>query len=178
MAVAPSVRLTILLGGVLVGAPALGAAQESGALVAPPLVSPGTEVAAHPATAAAGVVPSAKPLRAGQRELIEDRWGIRIEALRLTASGYMLDFRYTVLDPAKAEPLFARKFKPVLTDEKTGAVMAVPVPPKTGALRPSNDPKEGRTYFMFFANPGRFIQKSNPVTVTIGEFSVTGLIVK
>jgi hypothetical protein len=178
MSVAPSVRLAVLLGGVLLGAPALGTAQEGGAAVAPALASPGTGVAAHSTLATPGVLPAARPLRAGELERIADRWGIRIEGLRLTAAGYMLDFRYTVLDPAKAEPLFARKSKPVLTDEKTGAVMAVPVPPKTGALRPSNDPKVGRTYFMFFANPGHFIQRSSPVTVTIGDFSVSGLIVK
>ena len=90
----------------------------------------------------------------------------------------MLDFRFKVLDPAKAEPLFDRKTKPVLTDEKSGTVVAVPVPPKTGPLRSANDPKEGRTYFMFFANPGHFIARWSPVTVTIGEFSVTGLVVK
>jgi hypothetical protein len=169
--------IAAVLSGVLLGAPAFGAAQE-GAAVAPPLASLSTGVALSAAPAGSGAVPAVRPLRAGQRELIEERWGIRIEALRLTAAGYMLDFRYTVLDPAKAEPLFARKFKPVLTDEKTGAVMAVPVPPKTGALRPSNDPKAGRTYFMFFANPGHFVQKYNQVTVTIGEFSVSGLVVK
>ena len=90
----------------------------------------------------------------------------------------MLDFRYTVIEGGKAAPLFVRSTKPVLRDEATGAVVAVPVPPKTGALRSSNDPKEGRTYFMFFANPGGFITKNRKVTVTIGDFSVSGLIVR
>lgn len=103
------------------------------------------------------------------------KWGIRIESLRLTAAGYMLDFRYRVMDARKAKPLFERKTKPVLRDEASGAEMAVPVPPKTGALRSSNDPKAGRRYFMFFANPGRFIAAGNRVTVTIGAFSVGGI---
>ena len=87
----------------------------------------------------------------------------------------MLDFRYRVVDTRKAKPLFERKTKPVLRDEASGVQMAVPVPPKTGALRNSNDPKAGRTYFMFFANPGRFIGPGNRVTVTIGAFSVSGI---
>jgi hypothetical protein len=87
----------------------------------------------------------------------------------------MLDFRYRVVDARKAKPLFERKIKPVLRDEATGAQMTVPTPPKTGALRSSNDPKAGRSYFMFFANPGRFIQRGNTVTVTIGAFSVESL---
>jgi hypothetical protein len=115
------------------------------------------------------------PLAATNTAAIAARWGIHIESLRLTASGYMLDFRYRVLDGEKAVPLFARKIKPVLKDDKTGAQMAVPVPPKTGALRSSNDPKVGRQYFMFFANPARFIKAGNTVTVTIGDFSVSGI---
>lgn len=146
-------RVFALLGGLLVGAPAQGALQEV--------------VALAPAS-----------LAATDHAAIEARWGIRIQGLHLTAAGYMLDFRYKVVDPGKAAPLFDRKFKPVLRDEKTGAVMAVPAPPKTGALRSSNDPKEGRTYFMFFANPAHFIGKYSRVTVSIGEFSISGLTVK
>jgi hypothetical protein len=103
------------------------------------------------------------------------RWGVRVEGVRLSAAGYMLDFRYRVVDARKAKPLFARKAKPVLTDEATGALMSVPVPPKTGALRNSDEPKAGRTYFMFFANPGRFIAPGGRVTLAIGPFRVSGL---
>ena len=106
---------------------------------------------------------------------IAKRWGIRIESLRLAAAGYMLDFRYQVVDARKAAPLFRRQSKPVLTDERTGAVMLVPAPPKTGALRNSYEPKAGRSYFLFFANPGRLIAEGQTVTVTIGPFSVSGL---
>jgi hypothetical protein len=103
------------------------------------------------------------------------KWGIRFQSMRLSAAGYMLDFRYSVVDARKAKPLFERKTKPVLRDEASGVQMAVPVPPKTGALRNSNDPKAGKTYFMFFANPGRFIARGNLVTVTIGDFRVSGI---
>lgn len=112
---------------------------------------------------------------AADARAIVRRWGIRVESLRLTAAGYMLDFRYHVVDARKAKPLFVRKTKPVLKDDETGAVLMVPTPPKTGALRSSNDPKAGRTYFMFFANPGRMIAAGRTVTVTIGEFSVSGI---
>lgn len=90
----------------------------------------------------------------------------------------MLDFRYRVLDATLARPLFDRRIKPVLKDEKSGAIVAVPVPPKTGALRSSNDPKVGRTYFMFFANPAHLIGRYSKVTVTVGDFSVSGLTVR
>jgi hypothetical protein len=114
-------------------------------------------------------------LDAAETRAIAGRWGIEVESLTLTASGYMLDFRYRVLDARKARPIFERRTKPVLRDEATGVDVAVPVPPKTGALRSSNDPKAGRTYFMFFANPARFIKAGSPVTITIGPVRITGL---
>ena len=115
------------------------------------------------------------PLNSADATAIARRWGIRIDTIRVTAAGYMLDFRYQVIDARKAKPLFERKTKPVLVDESSGARMQVPVPPKTGALRNSNEPIAGKSYFMFFANPGRFIKPGSFVTVTIGAFTVSGI---
>jgi hypothetical protein len=144
--------------------------------------TPQHRTASGPALSAKESAPAAAPkpeaLAASDKAAIAERWGIRIESLRLTAAGYMLDFRYHVIDAEKAAPLFVRKTRPMLTDEATGVVVAVPVPPKTGSLRSSNHPKQGRTYFMFFANPGTFIGKHRKVTVTIGEFSVRGITVR
>ena len=167
-----SIALLAFLGGLLLDGPAQATAQQR---VAAPAAATGAAVVSGGAVEGPSEAPA--PMKAIDRAAIEDRWGIQIEGLHLTAGGYMLDFRYRVLDATKAAPLFDRATRPVLTDEKTGIVMAVPVPPKTGPLRSSNDPKEGRTYFMFFANPGHFIAKYNRVTVTIGEFRVSGLIV-
>jgi len=168
-----------LLGGLLIGASA-PAAQQARNPAAGPLPS---VASAEPSPSSGGVSDlapsnSAKPLRAIDREALEARWGIRIESLRLTAGGYMLDLRYRVVDAGKAAPLFVRKIKPVLKDEKSGVVMTVLTPPKIGALRSSNDPQEGRTYFTIFGNPGRFIARHRKVTITIGEFSVSGLTVR
>jgi hypothetical protein len=89
----------------------------------------------------------------------------------------MLDFRYHVTDAEKAKPLFDRHNRAMLLDQESGAKMLVPVPPKTGALRSTRPPKGGRTYFMFFANPGQYIKPGRKVTVTIGEFEVKDLVV-
>jgi protein SCO1/2 len=117
------------------------------------------------------------PLSAGDSAAIARRWGVEVEGIRLTSSGYMLDFRYRILDANKAAPLFVRKTKPVLKDDKSGVTFVVPEPPKTGALRSSNQPQANRTYFMFFVNPARFIKAGNTVTVTIGDFVVSGIAV-
>ena len=129
-------------------------------VLAAPVATPGESVPAAPVA-----IDVADPA-------LVRKWGIRIESMRLTSAGHMLDFRYRVVDARKAKPLFERKTKPVLRDEASGVQMAVPVPPKTGALRSSNEPKAGRTYFMFFANPARFIAPGSLMTVTIGAFCV------
>jgi hypothetical protein len=106
------------------------------------------------------------------------QWGVDVLGVRRTAAGYMLEFRYRVVDPAKARPLFERKARPVLVDESTGATFAVPTPPKTGALRSSNPPLAGHTYWMLFANPASFVQPGRRVSVVIGDFRADGLVVQ
>jgi len=89
----------------------------------------------------------------------------------------MLEFRYKVLDADKAKPLFERQTKPVLTHVESGAKLIVPTPAKTGALRNSNPPIAGNTYWMFFANPGKLVQPGDHVNIEIGKFHADGLVV-
>ena len=111
-------------------------------------------------------------------ESIEERWGIQVIGIRQTAAGYMLDFRYRVIDPEKAVPLFNRKMKPYLIHQASGAEFAVPNPPKTGPLRTSDPPQEGRVYWMFFGNPGRYVKLGDKVTVVTGSFKAEDLTVE
>jgi hypothetical protein len=97
--------------------------------------------------AGVGPVPSLPP------EELEKRWGIRPLSIRQTADGNMLDFRYRVMDAEKASPLFHPTIKPLIIDENTGAVMAVPTVPKVGSMRSTRKPLKDRNYFMLFANP-------------------------
>jgi len=111
-------------------------------------------------------------------EGMEERWGIQISGIRLTSGGFMLDFRYRVIDAEKAAPLFDRATKPHLIHQETGAKFMVPNPPKTGPLRTSNEPQQGRVYWMFFGNPGRYVKPGDKVTVVIGDFRAENLIVE
>jgi hypothetical protein len=110
--------------------------------------------------------------------VFDEKWGVRVLSIRQSAEGYMLDFRYRVIDAEKAAPLFDRKIKPHLIDEATGAKFLVPEPPKVGALRTTRPPLAGRNYFIIFANPGRYIKKGSKVTVVIGEFRAENLVVE
>ena len=109
---------------------------------------------------------------------LKKRWGVEITALRRTAHGHMLDFRYRVLDPDKAKALFVRQTKPSLIHERTGKVLAVPETAKIGPLRNSNAPKQGKIYWMFFGNAGKLVQVGDKVTVAIGDFRAEGLTVE
>lgn len=106
------------------------------------------------------------------------RWGVEPLGVRWTAAGYMLEFRYRVIDAKKARPLFERKTKPMLVDEATMAQLVVPTPGKVGPLRNSDPPLAGRTYWMFFANPGKFVKPGNRVSVVIGDFRAEGIVVQ
>ena len=106
-----------------------------------------------------------------------EQWGIAITRLHLSANGYMVDFRYRVLDPVKAKELFVRKNKPYLIDQKSGRVLSVPNIGKVGPLRTSNAPKKGKIYWMFFENIAGVIQSGSRVSVVIGEFRADNLVV-
>ncbi len=112
------------------------------------------------------------------KTFMKRKWGIEILYVRQTAAGYMLEFRYKVLDAKKAASLFERQTKPILTHVKSGAKLIVPTPAKTGALRNSNLPLAGRTYWMFFANPGKLVKPGQRVNIEIGDFMVKNIIVK
>jgi len=111
-------------------------------------------------------------------EEMKGRWGVEIVALRRTAHGHMLDFRYRVLDAEKAAALFKRQTKPRLIHQATGKVLAVPSTAKVGPLRNSNLPKQGRIYWMFFGNAGNLVKAGDKVTVAIGDFRSENLTVE
>jgi len=119
--------------------------------------------------------PTTGTFRAADASGIARRWGVEIAGMRLASGGYMLEFRYRILDANKAQPLFDRKSRPILKDDASGFESVVPNPPTTGSLRSTYDAKAGRTYFMFFANPSHFVTAGKTVTVTIGDFVVTGI---
>jgi len=92
----------------------------------------------------------------------------------------MLDFRYRLLDPAKASSLLDRKIHPYLLDEATGAQLGVPDAPKVGQLRPTsrNNVIPGRNYYILFANPGRYLQAGSKVTLIAGDTRISHLTVE
>lgn len=113
-----------------------------------------------------------------QKKALSDEWGIELVAMRSTAEGHMVDFRYRVTDAEKAAPLFMRQTKPYLLHQESGQALGVPNTAKIGSLRNSNTPQEGRTYWMFFGNHHKLVKKGDMVTVAIGDFRAKDIEVK
>jgi len=98
-------------------------------------------------------------------------YGVKILGIKRTAQNYMLDFRFHIFDLEKAKDIMQRKVKALLTVERDGSKLIVPVTYKLGALRQSgNNLIEGKNYFMFFANPGGYVKAGDLVTFELGGF--------
>ncbi len=107
---------------------------------------------------------------------LRDKWGVELLGIQTTATGYMLDFRYRVVDAEKAAPLLDRRIKPYIVVEKDEARLHVPVTNKLGALRQTTkDVKVNRNYFVLFSNPSRHVKSGDKVTVVIGDFVAKNL---
>jgi hypothetical protein len=133
-----------------------------------------------PPPPAAGAVPGAAPAPPSASSCDELRDGYGIEVIRLfsTAAGAMLDFRYRVVDPEKAAPLFERGTKAYLVNVATKETLAVPTSPKTGQLRPTGVPEAGRTYYMLFSNLHRVVQRGDVVSIVVGKALIPDLVVQ
>jgi len=136
------------------------------------------EVSARDNLIVASTTTSGRAHHPRKNTFMKRQWGVEILHVRQAAAGYMLEFRYKVVDAEKAKPLFLRQTKPMLTHAETGALLIVPTPAKTGALRNSNPPLAGHTYWMFFANPGKLVQPGEHVDIEIGDFVAEGLVVQ
>ena len=113
------------------------------------------------------------------KELV-DKWGVELLGMRLTTAGYMMDFRFRVLDADKALPLFDHRIKPHVVAERSNIKLPVPMATKVGAFRPTNrgkNIKADKTYYMIFGNPDRHAKAGEKVTVVIGDFKVEHLMV-
>lgn len=111
---------------------------------------------------------------------LRDEWGVEVLGIHTSATGYMLDFRYRVIDAKKAAPLLDRRIKPApyIIVEKNNAKLGVPVTSKLGALRQTTfNVKPNRNYFVLFSNPSRHVRSGDKVTVVIGDFKVEHLVV-
>ena len=121
------------------------------------------------------------PSTQAEQPAVEATYGIRVEGLRLTAAGSMLDLRYRVLDAQKAAPLLNGKIQPYLLDEARSAKLGVPDTPVLGRIRHTarnNVIHTDRSYFVMFGNPGKALQSGDKVALLLGPVKIADLTVK
>jgi hypothetical protein len=118
----------------------------------------------------------ATPRRA--RLLYELEYGVDSLSARLAESGELVRFSYRVLDADKARILNDKQSEPTLYGERAHVKLAVPQLEKVGKLRQTSTPVEGKTYWMAFSNKGGYIKPGDHISVVIGTFRASGLIVE
>lgn len=93
------------------------------------------------------------------------RYGIKVTLIAVTAAGGLIDFRYQVVDPDKANAVIHDiNLYPKLVVEKTGATLALrSLPHSHGAKL-----ELGGTYFFMFANAHNAIHAGSLLTMVIG----------
>ena len=94
------------------------------------------------------------------------RNGIRIRQLSVTGAGGLIDLRYQVLDPDKADSVHTAL--PELVDERSGVVVDQLLMGHShkGVLH------AGQTYYLLFENPGDLVRRGSEVTVALGGLRV------
>lgn len=109
----------------------------------------------------------------------EERFGLHVEGLRLTAGGFALDLRLRVIDVDKAAAVLEASADPSAVHLKSGQRLTVPHPPRFGALRShSKAPAAGQVHFVLFGNPNRLAAAGDKVSVAMGELRLDGLTVE
>jgi hypothetical protein len=117
--------------------------------------------------------PDMGAIDASEASVIEERWGVKLQGVQISAAGHMLDFRFWVTDPNKAAPLLDKKNKASAIIEENNVKLEVPNVPRIGSLRQtSKQVKEGMRFTILFANPGKMVATGQKLTVRIGDFSV------
>jgi hypothetical protein len=124
---------------------------------------------------AAKAVPAARPPVQIPAGTLEERLGLQVASVRLTAAGRALDVRYRVVDAEKAAALDTRENMAFLVDQTTGTQIGTPQPPPPLEL---NKPTDGRIYYAMFPNIGGALKSGSKITLVIGQAHAKDLTVE
>ena len=161
----PSVRRSraLRLAGYVTGA-AVGAAVVAAVLIASEGGLPWGNGAADVAATAAP--PWQRPAVSGAG--LAGRSGVRIAQIAVSGAGGLVDLRYQVVDPVRADVLHDPATPPALISEENGVVVhdLLMGHSHTGPF------KGGQTYYLVFTNPGNLFERGSRVTVLLGDASI------
>ena len=101
---------------------------------------------------------------------MQDDWGIQPVHARISAAGYMIEFRYKILDTEKALIMSDRKDFPYLQAMKSRAKLSVPFGPTVGFLKSNRKfIKKGKNYIAMFSNEGKHLNRGDKVKIQIKD---------
>jgi len=101
------------------------------------------------------------------------RYGINVNLIGVTAAGGLIEFRYQVVDPDKADRMIHdEKLLPIVVVEDTGATMVISRPHHAAELQ------LGGTYFFLFANAHNAIHDGSKVTLVMGDARLEHLVAR
>lgn len=99
---------------------------------------------------------------------LQGDWGIEPVHLRVTAGGYMIEFRYEILDTEKALIMSDRKHYPYLRAMKSEARLSVPFGTTVGFLKSNRKfLKQGKHYIAMFSNEGQHLLRGDKVKIEV-----------
>jgi hypothetical protein len=105
---------------------------------------------------------------------MREAWGVQIISTGFADSDYWLEFRFRVLDPDKAAPLFDSMTDPYLESDADKKIkLGVPEGERADAqpiTHRDRNVQAGKIYSIMFANPKGLVKPGQKVTVVAGEF--------
>jgi hypothetical protein len=106
---------------------------------------------------------------------LAERSGVKLTRVAVTGAGGLIDLRYQVVDPDKANTLHNAQTPPALVDERTGLVVNQLLMNHGGHKGPL---KVGVTYYLVFNNPGNWVHPGSMVSVLLGNSQVQHVVVR
>jgi hypothetical protein len=101
------------------------------------------------------------------------QYGINVTLIGVTAAGGLIDFRYQVVDPVKADPMVHDlELLPKLIVEDSGAALTFSSLPH----KHSDELELGGSYFFLMGNSNNAIRPGSLVSVVIGEYRLEHLV--
>jgi hypothetical protein len=99
--------------------------------------------------------------------------GVKITQVAVTGDGGLVDLRFKVVDPERANTLHDQSTPPAVVDEQSGLVVheLFMNHSHTGPF------KAGVTYYLVFNNPGNWVHHGSRVTVLLGNAAVGHVLV-
>jgi hypothetical protein len=94
---------------------------------------------------------------------LEERFGIQMTLLAVTAGGGLIDIRFRISDAAKAADLFKPENLPTVIVPGRGVTIKPPDAPDPGQLI------DGQVYFLLYPNSGGAVRAGSKVLLAFGD---------